>query len=75
MVNLIMKLLLFFVCCVFCSLKNLFLTRGVQSSKSKQEEIACNRAGQANAVPLGPSKNNNSYANKAMSLRSPAPFV
>ena len=33
------------------------------------------RAGQANAVPLGPFKNNNGYANKAMPLGSPAPFV
>jgi hypothetical protein len=59
---------------------NLFFVQFATGKRLTREEFKARgnrmqRAGQANAVPLGPFKNNNGYANKAMPLGSPAPFV
>ena len=59
---------------------NVFFVQFATGKRLTREEFKARgnrmqRAGQANAVPLGPFKNNNGYANKAMPLGSPAPFV
>ena len=74
-VQLVVQLVVNFFCVEF-----IFLSIATGKRLTREEFKArgnrMQRGGQANAVPLGPFKNNNGYANKAMPLMgSPAPFV
>ena len=71
-----MKLLIF---CVLSTMEKIFFGQFPTGKRLTREECKTTgnrmqRAGQANAIPLGPFKNNNGYANKAMPLGSPAPL-
>ena len=78
--SLLIKLLLTFVVFYFLFIEKCIVCSIATGKRLTREEFKARgnrmqRAGQANAVPLGPFKNNNGYANKAMPLGSPAPFV